>query len=79
MADRNNKNSENVPGRYYVDIHCIACDACTVEAPDFFSMNDIQGYAFVKRQPVSPHEIKICESARAACPVESIGNDEEIG
>ena len=47
MADKNSRFKENVPGQYYVDDSCIACDACCVEAPKFFAMNDNEGHAFV--------------------------------
>lgn len=40
MADKNARFQENVLGKYYVDDSCIACDACCVEAPKFFAMND---------------------------------------
>ena len=54
MADKNARFQENVPGKYYVDDSCIACDACCVEAPKFFAMNDNEGHAFVKLQPQTP-------------------------
>ncbi len=75
MADKNSKFSENLPGKYYVDDQCIACDACCVEAPKFFAMNDNEGHAFVKLQPQTAAEIQEAENALAACPVEAIGND----
>ncbi len=75
MADRNSKFKQNSPGKYYVDDQCIACDACVMEADNFFEMNDDDGHAFVKSQPKSEKEIEECENALAACPVEAIGND----
>ncbi len=75
MADKNSRFSENVLGKYYVDDSCIACDACCVEAPKFFAMNDNEGHAFVKLQPQTPEEFKDAENALAACPVEAIGKD----
>lgn len=75
MADKNSRVKDNLPGKYYVDDQCIACDACCVEAPKFFAMNDDEGHAFVKLQPVTPAEIQEAENALAACPVEAIGND----
>lgn len=75
MADKNSKFAENVPGKYYVDDQCIACDACCVEAPKFFAMNDNDGHAFVKLQPITPAEMEEAENALAACPVEAIGNN----
>ena len=75
MADRHDIWSENQPGKFYVDKQCIACDACVVEAPDFFEMNDIDGHAFVKKQPENEKEIKLCQNALESCPVEAIGDD----
>jgi ferredoxin len=75
MADKNSRFKQNLPGKYYVDDQCIACDACCVEAPRFFAMNDNDGHAFVKLQPLSPADIQEAENALAACPVEAIGND----
>jgi len=75
MADKNSKNPGNVKGAYYVDEHCIACDACAVEAPNFFEMNDEEGFAFVKKQPTNEKEKENCEEALASCPVDAIGND----
>jgi ferredoxin len=75
MANKNARFKENVDGKYYVDDSCIACDACCVEAPRFFAMNDDDGHAFVKLQPKTPDELEEAENALAACPVEAIGSD----
>lgn len=77
MAQKSAKFPDNVSGKFYVDDQCIACDACVVEAPKFFIMNDNDGHAYVMKQPTTPEEIKECENALAACPVEAIGNDGE--
>ncbi len=75
MADKKAKWNLNLPGNFYVDDQCIACDACVMEAPNFFSMNDNDGHAFVKLQPKTQTEILECLSALEACPVEAIGSD----
>ncbi len=75
MADKNHKYKQNAAGAYYVDDQCIACDACCVEAPRFFAMNDDDNHAYVKLQPKTPEEIQDAENALAACPVEAIGRD----
>lgn len=75
MADKNSKWKQNIPGKFYVDDQCIACDACVMEAPLFFVMNDTDGHAYVKLQPKTQVEIEECLSAMEACPVEAIGND----
>lgn len=75
MADRNSKFKQNVEGSFFVDDQCIACDACVMEAPRFFAMNDDDGHAFVKLQPQTPSELEECMNALEACPVEAIGKD----
>jgi ferredoxin len=75
MADKSASFKDNVPGKYFVDDSCIACDACCVEAPRFFAMNDNDGHAFVKLQPISAEDFQEAENALAACPVEAIGNN----
>ena len=75
MADSEAKWKQNVEGEYYVDDQCIACDACVMEAPDFFEMNDEDGHAYVKKQPESESEKEDCKNALSACPVEAIGSD----
>lgn len=75
MADKSAKFDQNKDGRFYVDDQCIACDACVVEAPNFFQMNDEDGHAFVKLQPAQKKEIEECMEALEACPVGAIGDD----
>lgn len=77
MADKSNKFDQNVAGKFYVDDQCIACDACVMEAPDFFEMNDDEGHAYVKKQPNSAQDLEDCNNALDACPVEAIGADGE--
>ncbi len=77
MADKKSKFKQNVSGKYYVDDQCIACDACVMEAPSFFTMNDEDAHAYVKKQPTNPKELEECENALEACPVEAIGRDGE--
>ena len=77
MADKNARFKDNVNGKYYVDDQCIACDACCVEAPKFFAMNDNDGHAYVKLQPKNQNELQECINALDGCPVEAIGQDGE--
>lgn len=76
MAVKKNRLKDNVPGKFYVDDQCIACDACVVEAPLFFAMNDIKGHAYVKAQPRTPEELEMAQEALKSCPVEAIGDDD---
>jgi ferredoxin len=75
VADKKSKWPENISGKFYVDNQCIACDACVVEAPRFFSMNKNKGHAFVIAQPKSAKDLEECIEALESCPVEAIGND----
>jgi len=77
MANRDKKYPDNIPGRYYVDKECIACDACVLAAPDHFGMHQEDGHAFVTQQPATPEQESQCKEALEACPVEAIGNDGE--
>ena len=77
MADKNDKFPDNVPGKYYVDRTCIACDACCLAAPDNFKMDEDDGHALVTIQPTTPEEDELCVEAMECCPVEAIGNDGE--
>ncbi len=77
MADKDNKFEDNIPGKYYVDKECIACDACVMAAPDHFGMDEDDGHAFVKKQPNGSEEDEMCVEALESCPVEAIGDDGE--
>ncbi|OFZ17673.1 MAG: ferredoxin [Bdellovibrionales bacterium RBG_16_40_8] len=79
MADKKNKYSENVSGKYFVDRECIACDACVMTAPNHFGMDENDGHAFVKKQPITLEDEDLCREAMQGCPVEAIGNDGELG
>ena len=79
MAEKEAKWKQNAQGKYYVDDQCIACDACVVEAPGFFEMNDDDGHAYVVKQPnpEKKDDQEMCENALACCPVGAIGDDGE--
>jgi ferredoxin len=79
MADYKHRVPENVPGRYYVDDTCIDCDQCRSIAPHFFIRQDVGGYTYVHRQPVTEEEIALAEEAMLSCPTETIGNDGKVG
>ena len=73
MANPKEKNKDNIEGLFYVDYQCIACDICVEEAPIFFKMNEIEGYAYVYFQPRNQKEIENCFNSLKLCPVDSIG------
>ncbi|MEP0775898.1 MAG: ferredoxin [Acidobacteriota bacterium] len=77
MANVDDRLPENVPGKWYVDSSCIDCDVCRTTAPDNFKQNEDEGYSFVYKQPENDDELALCEEAKAACPVEAIGDDGE--
>jgi len=67
--------SENVPGPYYVDNECIACELCVTIASDNFKMANDRPQAYVFKQPENDQEKDACDDAMGACPVDAIGND----
>ncbi len=75
MADKGDQWQDNVPGKYFVDKTCIACDACCIAAPGNFKMHEEDGHAFLSKQPASPQEDDACKEAMEGCPVEAIGAD----
>lgn len=75
MADREDKNSENIPGKFYVDSQCIDCDLCRETAPSNFTRAEDEGYSYVFKQPENDEETAQCREAMEGCPVEAIGED----
>lgn len=75
MADREDKNPENVAGQFYVDSQCIDCDLCRETAPKNFMREEDEGYSYVFKQPENDEEREQCVEAMEGCPVEAIGED----
>jgi len=75
MADREEKNSENIAGKFYVDSQCIDCDLCRETAPNNFKRSEDEGYSYVFKQPENDEEEAQCREAMEGCPVEAIGED----
>ena len=69
------KPTGSVPGPYYVDEECIACDACVLVAEKHFRIDEESSLAYVFRQPQTKKEMVLCQEAMEACPVEAIHND----
>ena len=63
MADREDKNPENVDGKFYVDSMCIDCDLCRETAPDNFTREEDEGYSYVYKQPEYQQEEEQCREA----------------
>lgn len=77
MADKANKNSKNIQGKYYVDGACIGCGMCHEIAPDYFKVDEAEGTAYVFQQPSTDDAGASCAEAMSSCPVEAIGDDGE--
>ncbi|MEI7440401.1 MAG: ferredoxin [bacterium] len=75
MADKSEKQSENIVGAWFVDSNCIDCDVCRETAPNNFTQQKEKGYSYVYKQPVNDDELAQCREAMESCPVEAIGND----
>jgi ferredoxin len=75
MADRDDKNSENIGGKFYVDSQCIDCDLCRETAPANYTREEDEGYSYVFKQPENDEEVEQCREAMEGCPVEAIGDD----
>ncbi len=77
MADKEERNPDNVKGAFYVDSNCIDCDLCRETAPENFARNEDEGYSYVVKQPENDEERALCQEAIEGCPVEAIGDDGE--
>lgn len=75
MAEKEEKVEKNVPGKFYVDENCIACNDCNNEVEEYFKADEDEGYSYVFKQPTDDEGIQACKDAMEACPVESIGED----
>jgi len=79
VADKRQKCQGNIKGKYYVDQTCIACNICSVIAPDNFQENMDEGLAygnsFVFKQPYNSEEEELCIEAMKNCPMNAIGDD----
>lgn len=75
MADPTEKQPENIPGKWYVDVNCIDCDVCRETAPNNFKQEEDNGYSYVYKQPENDDELEQCKEALESCPVEAIGED----
>jgi len=75
MADKSEKQAENVKGAWYVDTNCIDCDVCRETAPNNFTQQKEKGYSYVYKQPENDDELSQAREAMESCPVEAIGND----
>ena len=56
MADKNAKQPEGVPGKWYVDTTCVPCNSCMDEAGNLLKYSDDQSHVFFFKQPATPDE-----------------------
>ncbi|GDX78708.1 hypothetical protein LBMAG42_05190 [Deltaproteobacteria bacterium] len=73
MANAAKKHPKNVPGPWYVDLTCIACDTCTDISPEVFG-RDGDRKAFVREQRTEDAALFLF--AMESCPVEAVGSEE---
>mgnify|MGYP003327018558 CR=1 FL=1 len=68
MADREDKNPENVDGKFFVDSQCIDCDLCRETAPENFKREEDEGYSYVYKQPENKESVPslslLCEERK---------------
>ncbi|MDH4246127.1 MAG: MBL fold metallo-hydrolase, partial [Nitrospira sp.] len=77
MADPTKRLDSNAPGNFFVDATCINCDTCRQLAPSNFE--EIGGYSAVSSQPEDPDGVHHAYQALLACPVGSIGTEQNDG
>jgi ferredoxin len=75
MATFTYRYPQNVPGKYYVDDHCLDCDLCRETAPNVFRRNGEGGYSYVYSQPTTPEDVALCEEVVEGCPMGAVGKD----
>ena len=87
MADVNDKWEDNIEGfsiiagkkvSFFVDRECILCSVCDEVAPKNFRLSDDETHDVVYKQPETEEELEECIEALESCPVDAIGNSEEI-
>lgn len=75
MASLQQRLTDNVRGRFYVDSSCIDCHLCASLSPGLFMAMEGQGYCIVHRQPATDLELTAALQAAEYCPVGAIGGD----
>src|ERR1041384_7303273 len=75
MANYNERLTQNVAGKWYIDANCIDCDLCRETAPTVFRRDDAIGMSVVFHQPETEAEAREAKEGMEGCPVEAIGND----
>jgi len=74
MANALKRLDSNVGGNFYVDSTCIDCDTCRQLAPASFE--EVGDFSAVTQQPTATEHIQQAYQALLACPVGSIGTEQ---
>jgi len=74
MANALKRLDSNVEGNFYVDSTCIDCDTCRQLAPASFE--EVGDFSAVTQQPTATEHIQQAYQALLACPVGSIGTEQ---
>ena len=75
MASLQQRLTNNVRGRFYVDSSCIDCHLCVSLFPGLFMGMEGRGSCIVHRQPTTDLELAAALQAAEYCPVGAIGGD----
>ncbi len=79
MADVDDKITDNVAGKWYVDSNCIDCDVCRTTAPNNFEANEDEGYSFVNKQPENDEETEQMEESMRGVVVNELSKQMRPG
>jgi ferredoxin len=75
MADKADKQRQNVPGPWYVDTSCALCRLCLEEAPNLLNYTNDETAVHFFKQPETQEETAAAKRAMDVCPTLAIGND----
>ena len=70
------RHSENAPGEWYVDTHCMDCSAARTVAPGLIVERG--GQSVFARQPRTPEELMMAWRARLLCPTGSVRTEHPL-
>lgn len=73
MARLEGRHPAGVAGEWFVDTHCMDCDAARQVAPGLIARNPGDGVSVFARQPHTPEEIEMAWRAVMVCPTRSVG------
>ena len=74
MARPKDRHPQTAEGDWYVDTHCIGCDASRQVAPGLIGTDD-RGRSIFLHQPENAEELEMAWRALLVCPTRSVGNE----